>query len=714
MSHKRILRLLASFLAGAVLSNASVFGTSAPLAAAFPLILSPACGAASAIGAAVFAIFLHGRAALPLISALGAAFLLKLHRSRSALNAAAIASGVYVLAACALSVLSGGGFGEIVSILVSGLFSFITFAAYIKAARYFNSSSLIPSSLTALCFFIASLAFSGAGIGAMSFGAMIGAYAVLLMSVRYGAGASCLAAILTAAGAGISSPENFSCLMLLGIPAAVCGFTSVGSPIRAAALMLASISPAAVLFGLSAGSLSVILDCALASVIFVLTYPISSKFCLSLFDLSPKRRTSSRPERLCTALSDISERLYRLSEREPEQEKSFAESVRARVCAGCDRNENCRGEGIASAEKMTDAADIYRALPECSKVPEIRRVGAEVKKRGEYMNLKAAESRETARFCSDMLLGIEKIISDLYKYSDRAPEPDPLLSDRLEKQLARKGYKVQSASVMRSGGCEISLSISQKINEVRICSTASEITGFDYLKPERTAIGESVLLRLTPITAYSADSGICQLSAKKEASGDVAECFTCGGCFYAILSDGMGRGSGARAAAMTLIGVLRELITAGFSVSSSISLASLILKASLPEESFATLDILKVDLETGMAEMSKAGGCESYVLSDGVKSKIRPGGYPAGIISPCEAPPQRFFIHDEALILMMTDGAQGLTPESFFAVSDSEKNLPLHELAALLMGKCGAENSLRSDDISLLIVKIKKKGYKLL
>ncbi len=706
-----IIKASLAFAAGAACANSAVFGAPSALAAVFALVLSPLPAVFFAAGAAMFAGIFSGFGAVPLISALAAAGAVRLGRGLGGKNnsagSACMIAITYILAETAREVLNGGGAWEIFRSLIVGIFLGTVAFSALRVSRQLSSVSSVGIIPAAVCTVGAVCAFSSFGTSALSLGGIISGFAVLFMAVRFGAGPASAAAFLCAAGAGIANPSDFTVFALLGIPALICGFTSFGSPVRASAVMLAVMAPTAVIFGVSLRSLAVLADCCIASVIFVISYPALSVKLSEIQIISKKEKKGFETEALKSCLAELSERLYAKSCAPYPEKKPLKEELAAAVCSGCEMSGRCAGD-LKDVERARDITDLYRALPECRKIPELQRKSGELKRRGEYAEVKAEECREFARLCSDMLLNACGIIEDVEKISERKGG-DGILTLRLERSLKRADIKFIYASVKSSGAAEIAAPMTARANEVKLCTLLGDITGLEYRKPERKRIGETEILKFYPKTKFAVDAGICQLSAKKEASGDVVECFYIGNRYYAILSDGMGRGQHARAVALTLVSVLKELLTAGFSVRTASDIASSVLRASIPEESFATLDLLRIDLDSGLAEIYKAGACVSYAETDGETVRLRAGGYPEGILSRCGLTVQRFNFRKKGYILLMSDGAAGIKPERFKEVIGTENKLPTDEAAALLLGHVGSDNGGQADDISVILVKVERK-----
>ena len=307
-----------------------------------------------------------------------------------------------------------------------------------------------------------------------------------------------------------------------------------------------------------------------------------------------------------------------------------------------------------------------------------------------------------------MLTALEYAVSDAENAVMRSVSADRRLSERLARLLKRSDVRFIRCSVFRDGGVEIAFAESARINEPKLALIAEAVTGAVYSKPERSEIGCGLILHFTPKSEYIFEAGGCQLSAKSDASGDVSLAFDAGKYSYALLSDGMGVGSPARAVSLMLADLIRKLIIAGYSVDTAIRLSSLVITSAAPDESFATLDLLRLDRSTGAAEVYKAGGCRSLLISDGSRSWLRAGGYPVGILGGCDIKVHRFFVKNSASLVMMTDGAD-LTPEECSEALGSGGELPPSELAAELLERAAGGKEPPKDDISVTVVRIVKR-----
>lgn len=142
-------------------------------------------------------------------------------------------------------------------------------------------------------------------------------------------------------------------------------------------------------------------------------------------------------------------------------------------------------------------------------------------------------------------------------------------------------------------------------------------------------------------------------------SGDCAECFNDGrGNVYMILSDGMGSGSRAHIDSAFSCGMLSKLLKAGIDLEPSLEMINTSLLVKSADESFATLDLCRIDLNTGDVLICKAGGASTYVRCGETFAKIDEDGLPLGVGFEADYKGKLFRISDGDVIIMTSDGAE--------------------------------------------------------
>ncbi len=149
-------------------------------------------------------------------------------------------------------------------------------------------------------------------------------------------------------------------------------------------------------------------------------------------------------------------------------------------------------------------------------------------------------------------------------------------------------------------------------------------------------------------------------------SGDRGASFRVDKWFFLILCDGMGTGYAAHAEAGAAIEILRILLQTGMEPAKALEMLNgiYILR---DDGGFATLDLLRVDLETGQGELHKWGSAPSYLKRRGSVEKIGTASPPPGIGVGEEYRPEgvKLSLSRGEILVMVTDGAGGEAAERF-------------------------------------------------
>ena len=154
-----------------------------------------------------------------------------------------------------------------------------------------------------------------------------------------------------------------------------------------------------------------------------------------------------------------------------------------------------------------------------------------------------------------------------------------------------------------------------------------------------------------------------EASRYKNINGDNTDSFVHNGCFYLLLSDGMGTGSLAAAESHTVISMAKSLITTGVSVKTAIDIINLSLNLKGGGETSASLDILCADLFTGQCTITKAGAGVSIVMEKGGISRHYGDSLPLGIVRDVKSVECRFSVTAGDCIVMMSDGVGVITED---------------------------------------------------
>jgi len=130
-----------------------------------------------------------------------------------------------------------------------------------------------------------------------------------------------------------------------------------------------------------------------------------------------------------------------------------------------------------------------------------------------------------------------------------------------------------------------------------------------------------------------------------------------------ILSDGMGVGENAAKMSATALTLLEQLLTTGFDPEGAIQALNSILVLRSPEESFVTIDMAILDLESANIRLFKLGASSSYLLTpEGVKS-FDSSSLPAGILNQIDISVIETEMQSGEVLILLTDGVQDVIKE---------------------------------------------------
>jgi stage II sporulation protein E len=100
---------------------------------------------------------------------------------------------------------------------------------------------------------------------------------------------------------------------------------------------------------------------------------------------------------------------------------------------------------------------------------------------------------------------------------------------------------------------------------------------------------------------------------------------------------------------------LEQLLSTGFEPEGAVKALNSILVLRSPEESFVTIDMAVIDMETESAKMIKIGAAPTYIVGKDCVEVIETSSLPAGILNDIEIPVVDIDLKDKTLVLV-TDG----------------------------------------------------------
>ena len=225
--------------------------------------------------------------------------------------------------------------------------------------------------------------------------------------------------------------------------------------------------------------------------------------------------------------------------------------------------------------------------------------------------------------------------------------------------------------------------------------------------------GKEVRIRLFESPEYSLEvygASVCADNSKE--NGDTSMIFSDGtGVSYVILSDGMGCGKNAAVESRMVVRMFRRLISSGVNYSSAIKLINSIMLTKSRDESFATLDAVRIDLDNCGLTVIKSGATATLIRHRGSVMKITSPTFPIGIYEQSDTFSKDYDFEDGDVIIMFSDG---ISENAYSFIK--ELLLGGGELKWIVDEICMKSEvfnpSVRSDDVTVIGIRVMRSGVK--
>ena len=307
------------------------------------------------------------------------------------------------------------------------------------------------------------------------------------------------------------------------------------------------------------------------------------------------------------------------------------------------------------------------------------------------------------------------ILGDLSCRLSRRREVDARLSAAAKSYFERQGFKGVRACVYTDENCcrhaEIYLTGKFEKDALQITAGLCRALDCDLDLPGVTSADRITKLEFDETPPFKAEFGCyTALGSGSCCSGDTLETVDCSaGERYVLLSDGMGSGKRARLDSAMSVNLAAHMLRSGLSMSTAQRMINSVMRVKDWEESFATLDFLRLDLFSGRAEFLKSGAAPAYLCRDGSMVKIDCDSFPAGILPSCDPNVSSCKLFDGDVLLLASDGAPEKTLMRFSELAEDTRT-EADDLAYSIGSLCTAAScGVKSDDITVAVVKISYK-----
>ena len=241
----------------------------------------------------------------------------------------------------------------------------------------------------------------------------------------------------------------------------------------------------------------------------------------------------------------------------------------------------------------------------------------------------------------------------------------------------------------------------------RICDLIADELQLSLDFTEPVHCGREVRIRVYEKPRYGME--VYAVSTGADNSGDNGDTHTVFfdgiGAVYAVLSDGMGTGGEAACESRMVVNLFRRLVTGGVDFGSAVKLVNSVMVTKSWQESFATLDAVRIDLDDCGLTVIKSGAAATIIRHRDSVLKITSPTFPIGIYETSEVFVRDCEFESGDIIIMFSDGisenAYPFVKELLLGGSD------IKHIVEEISGKAQIFNpGIHSDDVTVIGVRV--------
>lgn len=644
-----------------------------------------------------------------------------------------------------IAAISTGFSGLIFSLLVdediSAVFLYILIAAITGVSVYFlhNISILIntPGPLKLdhrsevslmLVYMLFLTVLCSLEVSIINIGRVIGTAVLLCAAKRFRYPGGVVFGALTTMSTFLSSPKLGVPAVFLGISGLAAGFASQYSKTAVAMLFLTVNFSGQLLTGLNDASFFLQTDAVLGSVIFMLIPERLIMYGQVIRENEAdggEQLVKARMEFVAGTLVDVRKNMEGIIKCLEKNNVPFntINTVSTRVCSKCRSKMLCWETNFEKTnafflrlEKQTSpsAESFPTSLDHCTKKAEIVENFLRCRKEEAINKMLSARLSDSRSFLFSQIETTEGILSSLsdkmnFSYSK-------VMTQSLCSALAREQIEYLTAIAYFNKSDRLIAEVYINENENVDAELLANALSTEFCVPmeasEPITSGGETRLRFCRTARFSVNCSARQESAgENQPSGDSWGFFEDGlGYAYVFISDGMGSGKQAALDSAIVSRLFKRLICSGLDCGCAVKMLNSIMMTKSENESFATLDIARIDLET----------CELTLFKSGAASTLI--GYPDAVMMFNSPSSPIGILHDSPLFTRSCTFAPG---DTLVMLSDGvDESLYLYIKKQLLNGGsteeiseniccCAVHNNGEKirDDITVAVLRAEEKSF---
>lgn len=644
-----------------------------PFSIALAAAVSPVYSAAMAAGGVLSYILISGMRAAPFAAALAVAAVMRIALKKSSAMISALITGVsiflsFVLHAITASVDAGTVIAYIFSLAGACTVSYYVFVLMNSPRGVADEAASNPAVLAALCFMIISVSSSFSFFG-INIGEILAALVVLIYARNYRFAGGGTAGVLAAFTLMLNGFSDAGCIVFMGLAGTVAGtFVNFGRPAAASSYVIT-----AVLSSVPSG---------------IDREQILSYICMAagalIFCFIPVEKIHNEQKRISGSYDDGSEMTRMISFRMKQAADALEDIASSVYSIMTEKKMPLPGYAYAGCTAETENAVGNRLID----------VTAD-----EYIRMSRGVLYNQLNASSEILKDISHNASSVYTVDKRVTE-------RMKRCFLENDIGFSSVvAYYNSGGrlfAEIYCTKNACISGYRIYKTLCSEFGKSF-ECTKCYDGEEMRFLISERPGYNVETDICQKSSvKNHTNGDTCDCFRDDyGNVYMVISDGMGTGDEASEYSRMAVSYFRRLILGGVDITQCIRIINSMLLTRKADECFATLDVVKIDLDTGGMTVYKSGAAPTLFRHNGSVFSVSSSTYPLGISEEYVPYSKSLALRVGDAVAMISDGV----PEEAYGIIRRELN-ENKDISTISENICRIAGKISNDDISVIAARL--------
>lgn len=514
----------------------------------------------------------------------------------------------------------------------------------------------------------------------MNPGRIAGIAVTLLAARKYKHTGGVVCGALTTCGVMLCNNTVGLPLLFLPITGLLAGYLASMPGIAFAAIFAALNLLAQITFGVQELEFSVFSDMLLGCIAFLLLQPVClEKWIVASWgeDRTALQSVDTRLQFLADSIGSVREDTKAISTILKNQQRCKEDPVRLSdtICKSCKHRLHCWEKEYETtraafqqlgSRRNLQLSTIPKELQHCTRKNQLVAVFEQARRERKTQQLIAEKLEENRTILFEQLQATEELVSSIG--SKMAVRYSGEITDMVLRKLEHYGYYCDSVVAYYNAQNRLMIELYCQYQGLdhcmpTICHILSETLNVTLQELDPIKNESSMRYRIAQCSTYRLETACAALTAEVgQPSGDTSVSFQDGsGTAYIVISDGMGSGSQAALESKMLTELFRKLISSGMSCHAAIRMLNGLMLTKSDQETFATLDVAAIDLDTCQLHMMKSGASATLLRHNGMVRKISAPTFPIGMqpVSEVQETDLDFCAND--ILIMLSDGVSEAT-----------------------------------------------------